>query len=299
MRRFDGEAVLLTGAAGFTGQYVRNGLERLGCRVIDPEAEEGGFDLRKPDDVRGVVRRQPFDYVIHLAAQSFIAQADSAAFYAVNTVGSSNLLAELADSGQRLRKVIVASSANVYGNAIRSPIDESLPPAPVNHYACSKLAMEHMAATFMDRLPVVITRPFNYTGVGQAPHFLIPKLVAHFARRLPSISLGNLDVERDFSDVRAVANAYIRLLASDVVGETLNICSGVGHSLRSVLQALQEITNHSIRISVDPSLVRRSEVARLVGDPGRLRHAVGPLGFDDFHETLVWMVAEAEDHARP
>lgn len=299
VRRFDGETVLLSGATGFTGRYVQEGLEQLGCRVVDPEADGRGFDLRKIDDVRRVVRREPLDYVIHLAARSFVAEMDSAAFYAINTVGTSNLLAELADSGQPLKKVVVASSANVYGNALASPIGETCPPAPVNHYACSKLAMEHMAATFRERLPIVITRPFNYTGVGQAGHFLIPKLVAHYARREPSISLGNIDVERDFSDVRAVAAAYIRLLASDIAGETLNICSGIGRSLRSVMQALHEITGHSIQISVDPALVRKSEVTRLVGDPARLRDAVGPLGFDDFRETLVWMVSVAERQARP
>ena len=290
MHRFEGQTVLLSGATGFTGRYVREGLEQHGCRVVDPESDPGGFDLTKLDDVRRVVRREAFDYVIHLAGLSFVAANNATAFYAINTVGTVNLLAELADSGSPLKKVIIASSANVYGNATAFPISESCPPAPVNNYACSKLAMEYMAATFRDRIPIVITRPFNYTGVGQGAHFLIPKLVGHFARREPCVSLGNIEVERDFSDVRGVADAYIRLLESSIVDETVNICSGVGRSLRSVIDMLHEMTGHSIRVVVDSAFVRQSDVARLVGDRSKLLRAVGRLGYDNFRETLQWML---------
>ena len=119
-----------------------------------------------------------------------------------------------------------------------NPITEATRPAPVNHYAASKLAMEWMAA---DLLPTdfrsCMTRPFNYTGVGQTESFLVPKLVAHFAQRRPHVELGNLDVVRDFSDVRAVAQAYVRLLTADVPEGVTNLCSGVGRSLRWVVDS--------------------------------------------------------------
>ncbi|MCK7491693.1 MAG: GDP-mannose 4,6-dehydratase [Comamonadaceae bacterium] len=92
-----------------------------------------------------------------------------------------NLLQAIAEAAPGVRKVLLASSANVYGNTDADPIGEDVPPAPVNHYACSKLAMEFIARTWFDRLPIVITRPFNYTGPGQTEAFLIPKLVAHRA----------------------------------------------------------------------------------------------------------------------
>ncbi|WP_137984288.1 GDP-mannose 4,6-dehydratase, partial [Pseudomonas viridiflava] len=86
------------------------------------------------------------------------------------------------------------------------------------------------------RLPLVITRPFNYTGVGQAENFLLPKIVSHFTQRESTIELGNLDVWRDFSDVRAVTSAYRGLLEARPLGKTLNVCSGVTHSLREVIE---------------------------------------------------------------
>ena len=87
---------------------------------------------------------------------------------------------------------IIASSANIYGNTTAGAISEKVPPNPANDYAVSKLAMEYLVRTYMNRLGIVITRPFNYTGVGQNSRFLIPKIVAHFVERRPQIELGNL-----------------------------------------------------------------------------------------------------------
>lgn len=289
-----GGRVWITGFGGFTGHYLADALTAAGFEAVGaPELAE--FDLRNPASIeRELARVQP-DYVIHLAAVTYVAHGRAADFYEVNTVGTVNLLESLARLPRLPRKVIVASSANVYGNARVEPITEDTPPAPVNHYACSKLAMEAMARTFFDQLPLLIARPFNYTGVGQPAHFLVPKLVRHYAERLPSIKLGNLDVARDFSDVRALAAAYCRLLVAPLVGTEVNICSGIGWSLQSILDHLATLTGHAPRIEVDPALVRASEVKRLVGGNDRLVRAVGVLPCADFGATLAWML----DHATP
>lgn len=282
--------MLVTGCSGFTGRFVAAALAQSGHTVIDAEGAGTGFDLTQPTTVSAVIREVRPDYLIHLAAMSFVGHGDAAAFYAVNTVGTSNLLEAILAEGIRPRRVVIASSANVYGNADVEPITESTPLAPVNHYAASKLAMEHIARSYSDRLPIVMTRPFNYTGVGQAESFLVPKLVAHFAERRPFVELGNLDVVRDFSDVRAVAQAYALLLRAEVPEAVTNLCSGVGRSLRWVLQQLRELSGHDLEVRVNPAFVRASEVHRLVGSRSRMESALGTLPFQDFRATLAWML---------
>lgn len=289
--------VLLTGANGFTGKYVRAELEAAGYTVIGALVgaargpHEVTLDITSPDNCRRVMEKVRPDYLVHLAAISFVQHADADAFYRVNVIGTINLLQAMADAQLSPQRVLVASSANVYGNAAAGVIAESQPPQPVNHYAVSKLAMEFMVKTWCDRLPIVITRPFNYTGVGQEPHFLVPKIVSHFVQRAPVIELGNLDVERDFSDVRMVARAYRGLLESDCANQTVNVCSGHPYSLRDILRMMQEIAGYDIEVRVNPAFVRQSEVKTLVGSPDKLRALVGNLNVFSLDETLRWMYA--------
>ena len=281
--------VLVTGIEGFTGPYVARALQAAGHEVHGTPPWPA-FDLRKPATIAAALESAQPEYVVHLAGLSSVTHADEGELYAVNAVGTGNLLQAIADAAPNVRKVLLASSANVYGNAQADPIDEEVPPEPVNHYACSKLAMEFIARTWFDRAPIIIARPFNYTGPGQTEAFLIPKLVAHYAGRRPVLELGNIDVERDFSDVRMLADAYARLLGSEHAGVVVNICSGVGRSLRSVLAELQAITGHEPQLRVAQHLVRRAEVRRLVGNDRRLREIIGPCAYTDFSDTLRWMV---------
>lgn len=287
--------VLLTGANGFTGKYVRAELEAAGYTVVGAVvgAAKGGhevtLDITSVDDCRRVMEKLRPDYMVHLAAISFVQHADADAFYRVNVIGTINLLQAMADAKLSPRRILIASSANVYGNATAGVISESQPPQPVNHYAVSKLAMEFMAKTWCDRLPVVLTRPFNYTGVGQEPHFLVPKIVSHFVQRAPVIELGNLDVERDFSDVRMVARAYRGLLEADCAGQTVNICSGRPYSLRYIIDTMQQLAGYDIDVRVNPAFVRQSEVKTLVGSPDKLRTLVAGLEAIPLDETLRWM----------
>ncbi|WP_066254028.1 NAD-dependent epimerase/dehydratase family protein [Hydrogenophaga flava] len=267
--------ILLTGASGFTGRHFQQVATGYGHEAVDLS-----IDLTDASAVaRAVERAGPCDALVHLAAISFVGHADESAFYAVNTVGTTNLLRafDALSVTSRPRKLLIASSANVYGNCPQSPITETQSPAPVNHYAASKLAMEQMAMTFADRLPIVITRPFNYTGPGQAPSFLIPKLVDHFARRAPAIELGNLHVEREFNDVRMVCEAYLRLLDDGESGQIYNVCTGTVFSLQQVLDMLGAITGHDIDVRVNPAFVRASEVHQLCGAPEKLINCIGPL----------------------
>lgn len=293
--------VLLTGSRGFTGRYVREGLLAQGYDVIglisDGEAgpDERIADITSATAMRDLARDLCPDYVIHLAAITFVPHADARAVYETNTIGTLNLLEALAALPRRPRRLVLASSANVYGNAGSEFIDENVPPAPLNHYAASKLAMEAVASVFRDRFPCVITRPFNYTGPGQASQFLVPKIVDHFAARAPRIELGNLDVERDFLDVRSVSAIYSKLLdRADVESGVLNVCSGRGTTLRAIVSKLEEITGHSMEVAVNPEFVRPREIRRLVGNNDRLRAVVGEWPSYSLDDTLRDMLAASE-----
>ena len=254
--------ILLTGADGFTGRHFAELARSAGHEVVPLAA-----DLTDRNALQREVLGVAPDAVVHLAAISFVGHADENAFYAVNVIGTMNLLTALTQLAQAPSCVLLASSANVYGNCEASPISEGQPLAPVNHYAMSKLAMEHMSRTFANRLPIVITRPFNYTGPGQALNFVIPKLVDHFKQRAASIELGNLHVEREFNDVRMVSSVYLELLEHGEAGEIYNVCSGQPYNLRFVIDTLTRITGHDMQVAVNSAFVRANEVHKLCGDP--------------------------------
>ena len=153
--------------------------------------------------------------------------------------------------------------------------------------------MEHMARLYAQRLPLVIARPFNYTGRGQAQSFLIPKLVDHFQRKAPYVELGNLQVEREFNDVRFVCETYLRLLEKGAPGEVYNVCSGKPVALQSVIDLLSRITGHPIEVRVNPAFVRANELHRLCGNPHKLLEAIGGLESPALEDTLRWMLAAA------
>lgn len=314
--------VLVTGATGFTGRYVCRALLHRGWRVAGlahelPQPAEaptaGGAgpataasamgrdtalahepelyvcELLDRARLREVVAQVRPTHVLHLAAIAFVQHGDVDAIYRTNVVGTRNLLDVLAASGAPLASVLLASSANVYGNTSVDPIDETVPFHPENDYAVSKVAMELMARLWLDRLPITIARPFNYTGVGQSENFLLPKIVSHFARGDAVIELGNIDVERDFSDVRTVADSYCRLLEKAPAGQAFNLCSGTAVSLRSVLERVTTIAGRPIEVRVNPAFVRANDVRRLRGTDARLRASIGEPLQIDLDQTLRWM----------
>lgn len=294
--------VLITGASGFTGRYLAPRLAAAGYEVhgtshdgvdivVDGISQLHAVDLADARAVEQVVAEVSPAKVIHLAAIAFVEHSDVAEMYRTNVLGTRNLFEALASTSDRPDAVLVASSANIYGNSRAGRLDESVPPAPANDYAVTKVAAENIATLYRDRLPLIVTRPFNYTGVGQSTDFVIPKIVDHARRRAPSIELGNLNVKRDFSDVRGIVEFYIRLLnCQGAIGGTFNVCSGRLYSLGDVIALVEEISNHSMSVAVNPVLVRRNEVHTLYGDSSRLSRTIGPLQMPPLKETLRWML---------
>lgn len=292
--------VLLTGRNGFTGHYVAAELEAAGYEVVGLGNSQGPVgtpsitvNLLDRAAVRAAVVTVEPDVVLHLAAISFVAHDDVDEIYRVNVVGTRNLLGALAELVRKPQIVVLASSANIYGNADVDPIVEDTPPAPANDYAVSKLAMEYMARLWMDRLPIVITRPFNYTGVGQSEQFLIPKIVSHFRRKADVIELGNTEIVRDFGDVRDVARVYREILEIKPVGRVINLCTGIGTSVNDIISILEDLTNHHIAVRKNPTYVRVNDIVRLVGSNSQLTSIIGDSGWMGMEKTLAWMLKEA------
>ncbi len=291
--------VLVTGRHGFTGRYVADVLSARGWDVwglgyhVSPDAgpRDRAADLTNPEAVTRVITEIRPDAVLHLAGIAFVAHGDLDDIYRVNLMGTRNLLDALAQAGHGSQGVVLASSANVYGNARHSPISEDTPASPANDYAVSKLAMEYASKLFADKLPIVIARTFNYTGIGQDLKFLVPKIVDHFRRRTEQIELGNLDVARDFSDVRDVAQIYANLLESEAArGQTVNLCSGRSIALGDIIDICRRHTGHNMEAVVNPTFVRHNEVKTLRANPARLEALLGKLDRYSFENTLQWML---------
>ena len=305
LREGEGKRALVTGLHGFTGRYVAAELAAAGYAVFGTampgEGHHGpaagsadaantfAVDLCDRAAVGAMVEQVQPDVVIHLAGIAFVGHANVDLIYRVNVVGTRNLLEALAAQQHKPSAVLLASSANIYGNAGLPVLDENVAPAPANDYAVSKLAMEYMARLWNDKLPLIVVRPFNYTGVGQADNFLLPKIVSHFRQGAKVIELGNLAIARDFSDVRQVAAKYRALVHAAPAGEAFNICCGQAHSLGEAIDLMGAIAGYRIEVRVNPAFVRANDVLTLVGDNRKLNKVIGTMAALPLADTLRWM----------
>lgn len=295
--------ILITGVDGFTGRHLTALLAKQGHEVIGishgaiKQSVEGLAashicNLNDAQALQKILANVRPDKVAHLAAIAFVSHGDAEDIYRVNVMGTRNLL-EAINSIGGAEAILLASSANIYGNRVSGAIDENVTPDPINDYAVSKLAMEFVARLYQDRLPIIIARPFNYTGVGQATNFLVPKIIDHVRRKAETIELGNLDVARDFSDVRDVTLAYAALLADpNTVGQIFNICSGKAYSLQDVVSMIRDISGHDFDVTVNPAFVRQNEVKMLWGDRTKIEHVTGHRPGHSLRDTLAWMLGD-------
>lgn len=290
---------LITGICGFTGRYMAEELQKSGYRVIgigtarSVRKDYYQVDLLDANSLKRVLKETQPDVVIHLAAVAFVGHGDANDFYRVNIVGTRNVLEAVMDMGKMPEAILLPSSANIYGNSTEGILNEGAAPAPANDYAVSKLAMEYTAKLYSGSLPIILARPFNYTGVGQEERFLIPKIVNHFRSKASTLELGNLDVWRDFSDVRSVVQAYRLLIETpSAYGQVVNVCSGQVYSLQEIIKLCEEIVGYSIAVRVNLQYVRNNEIRTLCGDPSALQRMIGadwkPLRLID---TLKWMLS--------
>ena len=297
--------VLITGITGFTGRYVARQFIDLGCEVYgfshaNNRPMEGvkkiyAVSLANYNDLKQAIDSIKPHYVIHLAAISFVAHANISELYETNVIGTRNLLEALKTASFLPESVIVASSANVYGNNNSGrPLDESTILAPVNDYAVTKVSGEYISSLYSDIFPITVVRPFNYTGLFQNTNFLVPKIIQAVKAKQNIIELGNLDVARDFSDVRDVARFYSELVQSADINQskTINICSGDTYTLEQILEYAQQAANHRFdEILVNPLFVRTNEIKLLVGDCSLLNNTLSNRNRYTLEQTIEWMVS--------
>jgi nucleoside-diphosphate-sugar epimerase len=295
MEALSKEKVFITGITGFTGKHLEAYLEKsnysVSGSVLETPLNKNHFscDILSEKALFEILNKVRPDYIVHLAAISFVASKNQQNMYNVNIFGTLNLLNAIAKLDYKPKKILIASSAAIYGN-IEGELQEDMCPEPVNHYGNSKLVMENMTKAYFNNQNIIITRPFNYTGLGQESHFLIPKIVTHYKDKKKEIELGNIDVFREFNDVNFVIRCYTELLFSKVKSEIVNVCSGKALSIKNILDAMANIAGYEIKVYVNPMFVRPNEIRTLKGSINKMSHIIRDFT-DDFkiEDTLKEM----------
>ena len=276
---------LLTGSSGFVGPYLARHLKTRGYEVwggslskrASDDYQAVFLDVTQAAQVEQVIGETAPDEIYHLAGITRPALDSVRAFYDVNLYGTLNVLG----AAQKVQaSVLVVSSAYVYGRH-DEVLTEETQLRPVNPYGSSKAAGDLAAIGYaLDGLQVVRVRPFNHSGPGQSPDFLLPTLVSQLARieagqAPPVLKLGNLNTVRDFSDVRDVVRAYPLLLEHGQNGEVYNLASGVGTSVRELAEQVMSLSKVPVQLETEPSRVRSTDIPFLVGDASKTRDATG------------------------
>ncbi|MGH9083067.1 MAG: GDP-mannose 4,6-dehydratase, partial [Acidimicrobiales bacterium] len=264
---------LITGGRGFVGRWLAEHLAAQGDEVVAIDVETDVADQSALDPV--VAGAAP-DAVYHLAAMTHVGESWQAPteVLRVNVLGTACVLAAARNCGTA-PTVLVISSAEVYGvvGPADLPLTESSPLAPATPYAASKAAAEDVALQAWRGYgqPVMVVRPFNHIGPGQAPTFAVPALARRIVEaRLAgasSLAVGTLTTRRDFTDVRDVVRAYRRLVAQGEPGGVYNLCTGRDVAIAEVADRLLALAGTSLELVTDPSLVRPVDVPVLRGDP--------------------------------
>ncbi|MBO7509049.1 MAG: GDP-mannose 4,6-dehydratase [Alphaproteobacteria bacterium] len=304
---------LVTGAMGFVGRYFIEYLSHVepyanvcGVDIVpkcDMDIEYRSLNLMDADGVDALVKELRPDYIVHLAAMSSVAQSwkEPANCFVNNMSVFLNLADSVRNNGMSTRILSVGSSEE-YG-IYNEPMKESFVLHPKSPYSVARLSQEYMSKLYVDRfgLDVVMTRSFNHIGPRQSTRFVIPSFVEQLVNIASGKSenkmmVGNIDVVRDFTDVRDVVDAYWRIIKNAENRSVYNVCSGHGVKLHDVIDIVAKDLNVKPNICVDPARLRATDVPSVIGDNTKLKQELGWQPKYDLYRTLqdmvVWSVSQ-------
>jgi len=301
---------LITGAGGFVGGHLcayllaHSDWELLGTvyphpvesQPADPRLQLRRADLRDPGGVQALVEEVQPDYVFHLAAQSIPSEsfADPWGTLETNIRSQLNILYSVRLLELNTRILVIGSNEE-YGHPEEGelPFTEETPLRPPNPYAVSKVTQDLMGLQFhlAYGIDVVRMRPFNHTGPGQSPRFVVPAFASQIARieagqQEPVMRVGNLDADRDFSDVRDIVRGYYLAATHGEPGEVYNLASGRSHSIRELLDTLLSYSSAEIHVERDPERYRPVDVPAICGSAEKFRRLTGWEPEIPFEQTL-------------
>jgi GDP-4-dehydro-6-deoxy-D-mannose reductase len=290
---------IITGLKGFVGPYLAaalrsSNLEPVGISLAEAmpphpisteEFRIHDVDIRNREAVQKIIAAEQPEFLFHLAAISHVptSRVNPALTYDVNVGGTLNVLDAVRQLERRPR-VLIVSTGNLYGDydSGESGFSETSPVHTKSPYAASKLIGEQLARSYVEEygMDVVIARPFNHTGPGQAPSFVSSAFARAVAECLVQgkplhIKTGALEPRRDFSDVRDVVRAYVLLAEKGRSGEIYNVSSGRLTAIGDVIQLLSQVAKQEVTTERDPSRMRTREIMRLGGDSSKLRSELG------------------------
>lgn len=289
MRR-DTIKILIIGADGFVGKHLMKSVKMLtdwnAIGTVFAAANSEMYpnlvhlDITKESDVREVINKTRPNIIVHMAAQSSVALSwtHPRLTIEVNIIGVINILNAVKDIVPSARVLLVGSSEE-YGrvDVNDNPITEDHCPNPGNIYAATKVMQNQIGKIYYDafNLDIIMTRSFNHIGPGQLPMFVI----SDFCQKIVSMEqnkaekklyVGNLNVERDFTDVRDIVEAYILLIQKGISGETYNIGSGKTMKISEILNIILSKTNVKPEIIQDPNKFRHNDVKKIVANTVKL-----------------------------
>ena len=293
---------LITGFSGFVSQHFLEYLDSVGEKIqvqgIDinePDFDYSSFknldcsfnvmDLLNKEDVDDIIYQFQPDYILHLASFSSVAFSwkNPMVSFTNNTNIFLNLLEQVKNLGLKCRILSVGSSEE-YGDVDENdiPLKETSKLNPISPYAVARVSQELLSKVYVDGydLDIVLTRSFNHIGPRQKDIFVISSFVKKIVEikhnnANPSITTGNLEIIRDFLDVRDVVRAYYEILNHGKKGEIYNICSGKGTSLKTIISMVSNILAFQIETVQDPGLVRPNDNRIIIGDNTKITSEIG------------------------